>query len=109
MICKKKIYEFSLLLQKVIFTHNLFEFFSHKVTFIEKNELKLLENYFKGMIEQTLLYLKSVTEYSLRVKNASAKYRKYWKAVIFESVEILNKVSHSNTSKRKILFKYHDV
>lgn len=63
------------------------------MTFVEKDESKLFEHYFKGIIEQTLLYVKSVTDYSSNAKNAKNASTKYWKAIISQSLEILNKVS----------------
>lgn len=52
-------------------------------------ELKSFEDDFRGIIEQTLLFVKSVTDYSVSLKNTNTKY---WKVMISQALEILNKV-----------------
>ncbi len=60
-----------------------------QVSELELCELRSLEVHFKGIIEQDLLYVNSVTDYSPSCKNASAKY---WKVMVSQALEILNKV-----------------
>lgn len=67
----------------------------HRVSIIEQPKLTSLEIYFKGIIEEVLIYVKSVTDYSSTLKNTNVKY---WKVMMSQALEILNKTNALLTS-----------
>lgn len=60
-----------------------------QISVLEMDDLLSYESHFKGIIEQIILYIRGILDFTATSKVAFAKY---WKVMISLALEILNKV-----------------